>query len=79
MAFALTDFPNAKLDVQKYIPVSAGIMASYERDLVPSAGALAYISDEVDLYATATKAQSDAAALERLPLAADSAPTAVVT
>lgn len=66
MAFAPADLPGAKVDAQKYIPVASGTVASYERDLVLSSGPIAYVSDEVDLYAKPAKAQSDAAALKRL-------------
>ena len=66
MALALADFPGATLDAQKYIPVASGTVASYERDLVPASGSIAYLSDEVDLYAKAAKAQSDAAGLKTL-------------
>ncbi|HEV8249223.1 MAG TPA: hypothetical protein VGQ15_04575 [Gaiellaceae bacterium] len=66
MALGPADFPGAKVDAQKYIAVSPGTVAVYERDLTPSSGPLAYISDEVDLYAKATKAQSDAAGFKRL-------------
>jgi hypothetical protein len=66
MALALADFPGAKLDGQKYIPVSSGTVASYERDLVLASGAIGYISDEVDLYSTVAKAQNDSAGLKAL-------------
>jgi hypothetical protein len=63
MALAVTDFPAAKVDSQKYI-ATQGTVAAYERDFVLS-GALAVIIDEVDLYATATAAQRDAGGFRR--------------
>jgi len=66
MALGLTDFSGATVDAQKYIAVSPGLVAVYERDLVLPRGALAYLSDEVDLYAKASAARSDAAGLRRL-------------
>jgi hypothetical protein len=64
MALGLTDYPTAKVDSQRYISAQ-GTIAAYERDLVLKGGPLAFLSDEVDLYAQATKAQSDAAAFRR--------------
>lgn len=66
MAFAVADFPGATMDAQKYIAVTSGVVAAYERDITLTSGPLVFISDEVDLYAQATKAQSDAAAFKRL-------------
>jgi hypothetical protein len=66
MALGTADIPGAKVDTQKYIALSPGTVAVYERDLAPSSGPLVYISDEVDLYAKATKAQSDVAGFKRL-------------
>jgi hypothetical protein len=64
MAFAAADFPGAKVDRQKYLAVTSGVTAAYERDLTLSSGPLVYISDEVDLYAQVAGAQSDAAILK---------------
>jgi hypothetical protein len=66
MALGIADIPGAKVDTQKYIAVTSGVTAAYERDLAPSSGPLVYISDEVDLYSKATKAQSDVASFKRL-------------
>ena len=66
MALGIGDFPGAKVDGQKYMPISQGIVAVYTRDILPSSGTLAYVSDEVDLFAKATKAQSEAAGFRRL-------------
>lgn len=66
MALGPTDIPGAKVDAQKYVALSPGTVAVYERDLTPSRGPVVYVSDEVDLYAKATKAQSDAAGFKRL-------------
>ena len=66
MALGTADVPGAKVDVQKYIALSPGTVAVYQRDLTPSSGALVLISDEVDLYSTAPKAQTDAAGFKRL-------------
>jgi len=66
MALGLTDFSGATVEAQKYSAVLPELVAAYERDLVLPHGALAYLSDEVDLYAKASAAGSDGAGLRRL-------------
>lgn len=66
MALGVSDITRSKVDLQKYVAVSPGTVAAYQRDLVVTRGPIAFISDEVDLYATPARAQSDAAGLRRL-------------
>ena len=63
MALSADDFQAAQVDSQKYISAQ-GTVAAYERDFVVR-GSLPFVSDEVDLYANAAKAQSDAAGFRR--------------
>ena len=64
MALAVEDFQAARVDSQKYI-AAQGTVAAYERGFVLR-GSLAFVADEIDLYSTAAKAQTDAAGFRRL-------------